>query len=128
MDTKDIRVGNRLVKVKIQSLEIRHLSLANNLHGQKLTLCADDDNPKFKKIDECWVKRGNVFVNKGLWLQFEPGSTTKLLASCTVSRLLLFNKMQSLSELEGAELSGVLKSNGYLALLLEDYAEEHIYK
>lgn len=128
MDTKDIRVGNRLVSVKIQSIEIRRLSLANKADGQKLVLSAEEDNPKFKKIDECWIKRGDVFVNKGLWLQFEANSNNKLMANCTVSRLLVFNKMQTLSELEGSTLLGVLKSNGYLALLLEDYSETQVYK
>ncbi len=128
MDTTEIWVGNRLVSVKIQSIEIKRLSLANKADGQKLVLSAEEDNPKFKKIDECWVKRGDVFVNKGLWLQFETDSNNRLMASCTVSRLLMFNKMQALSELEGATLLGVLKPNGYLALLLEDYSETQVYK
>ena len=131
-ENKDAWIGDRLIRITIADLEIKNISLNSfPTNGKKLQIRADgEDNPKFQMIDECWVKQGtdSIYKSKGLWVYFEDERSRKLSPTCNVAKLLVFNKVKTLTELIGKEVEGVLKSNGFLALLLDTYDEEATYK
>ncbi len=126
-NNNDAWIGDRRVVITVKSVELKTILLGPGT-GQKLIITAESDNPRFQCIDECWVKQEkNVYKNKGLWVYFENEDTRKLSPSSNVAKLLIFSRLQNTQSLVGKELTGILKPNGFLALLIAPYEEEATY-
>lgn len=124
-DFLNLGLGSGVVTVTVQEITFKDAPVGKNGEtAKKIVLnCTNGSSHKLKEVDEAWVKqRHPIFQNKGLWLTIDQKSQTVSPMSA-LGKVMAFNNCKTIKDLQGKEIQGIYKSNGFLALLTEQYEE-----
>lgn len=128
MSNKDflsLGLGSGVVTVTVQDVQVKEAPIGKNGEtAEKIVLnCTNGSSQKLKVVDEAWIRhRKSQFVNKGLWLTLDDNGQA-VNPMCALGKVMSYNGVTTLKELQGKEVKGIYKVNGFLALLTEEYED-----
>lgn len=130
-DFLDIGVGNGVVTVTIKEITIKDVPVKQNKTAKKLVMnCSNGEADKLHSVDEAWLRRRgteDTYENKGIWLTLEDADGQTITPMSALGKIMHLYNANTIRELEGKQVKGVYKENGFLALITEEHKEENKY-